>query len=252
MMPEDHLLILTPIKNAAKYLDGYFVALATLTYPARLLSLGFLESDSTDSTYAEIQQRLPALEKTYRRVSLWKKDFGFQNPPGVPRWAWYLQVARRRVMAKSRNHLLFHALDDEAWVLWLDVDVIEYPPDVVETLLATGKEIVHPNCVSEYGGKSFDLNAWRDQGRIHLHDLRQEGELVKLDAVGGTMLLVKADLHRDGLIFPPFPYGLGNNRIRKDNAWLGELETEGFGIMASDSGVSCWGMPGLEIMHSSE
>jgi peptide chain release factor subunit 1 len=250
MTPEEPLLILTPVKNAAKYLDGYFATLATLTYPARLLSLGLLESDSTDSTYAEIERRLPALEKTYRRAGLWKKDFGFQIPPGVPRSAWYLQIARRSVLAKSRNHLLFHALDDEAWVLWLDVDVIEYPTDIAETMLATGKQIVQPNCVSEYGGRSFDLNAWRDRGRIHLDDLRQEGELVKLDAVGGTMLLVKADLHRDGLIFPPFPYGLPNKRIREDNAWPGEIETEGFGIMAGDLGVSCWGMPGLEIRHS--
>lgn len=252
MTLEDPLLILTPVKNAAKYLDGYFSALATLTYPAHLLSLGFLESDSTDSTHSEIEQRLPALEKTYRRASLWKKDFGFQLLPGVPRWAWYAQVARRSVLAKSRNHLLFRALDDEAWVLWLDVDVIEYPCDVVEKLLATGKEIVHPNCVYEYGGRSFDLNAWRDNGQNHLDDLRPEGELVKLDAVGGTMLLVKADLHRDGLIFPPFPYGLANKRIRQNNTWLGELETEGMGIMASDMGASCWGMPHLEIKHSSE
>jgi Anp1 len=28
-----------------------------------------------------------------------------------------------------------------------------------------------------------------------------------LDAVGGTMLLVRAGLHRNGLIFPPFLYG---------------------------------------------
>ena len=111
------------------------------------------------------------------------------------------------MLAKSRNHLLFHALDDEDWVLWLDVDVIEYPPDLIERLLATGKEIVQPHCVLDYGGPTFDCNGWRDQGRLHLDDLRDEGELVELDAVGGTVLLVRADLHRDGLVFPPFLYG---------------------------------------------
>jgi hypothetical protein len=130
------------------------------------------------------------------------------------------------------------------------VDVVEYPPDVIERLLATGKDIVMPNCVRDYGGTSFDLNAWRDHGRRHLHDLRGEGPLVPLDAVGGTMLLVRADVHRDGVVFPPFPYGRANPRIRIDNHWLGEIETEGLGIMAADAGVQCWGMPHLEIRHS--
>jgi hypothetical protein len=66
------------------------------------------------------------------------------------------------------------------------------------------------------------------------------------------MLLVRAGVHRDGLVFPPFPYGLGNARVRENNHWRGEIETEGFGIMASDMGVQCWGMPRLEIRHARE
>ena len=119
----------------------------------------------------------------------------------------HIQVARRAAISKSRQLSALAALDDEDWVLWLDVDVVEYPPDIIERLLAAGRDIVHPNCVKEYGGRSFDLNAWRDQGRLHLHDLRSEGDLVRLHAVGGTMLLVRADLHREGLVFPPFLYG---------------------------------------------
>ncbi len=149
------------------------------------------------------------------------------------------------VLAKSRNHLLMHALDDEAWVLWLDVDVAEYPADIIERLLAAGKDIVQPHCVLQYGGRTFDQNAWRDHGRRHMDDLRGMG-LVRLDAVGGTMLLVRADLHRDGLIFPSFPYGRGNERVRPQGA---ELETEGLGIMAGDMGRQCWGMPDVEILH---
>jgi peptide chain release factor subunit 1 len=64
------------------------------------------------------------------------------------------------------------------------------------------------------------------------------------------MLLVRADVHRDGLVFPPFPYGLPNPKIRDDNDWRGEFETEGLGIMAADAGVQCWGMPRLEIRHA--
>ena len=70
---------------------------------------------------------------------------------------------------------------------------------------------------------------------------------MRLDAVGGTMLLVKADLHRDGLIFPSFPYGRPSPRARPGR---GELDTEGLGLMAGDMGHQCWGMPHLEIRHA--
>lgn len=243
------VLILTPVKDAAHHLDRYFRGICSLTYRRDLLSLAILESDSTDGTYDAIERRLPELNEAFLRVKLHKKDFGFRLPADCPRYANHVQVRRRTVLAKSRNHLLFRALEDADWVLWLDADVIEYPADSIERLLATGKDIVHPNCVYEYGGQSFDLNAWRKRGKLHLHDLRGEGDLVPLDSVGGTMLLVRADVHRDGLIFPAFPYGLRNPKIRKNNYWMGELETEGFGIMASDLGVQCWGMPNFEIKH---
>jgi hypothetical protein len=148
--------------------------------------------------------------------------------------------AMRTVLARSRNHLLFHALDDEDWALWMDVDVIGYPADMIERLLATGKDIVQPHCVLDYGGASFDRNAWRDKGA-------PEGGLVHLDAVGGTMLMVRADLQRDGLVFPAYPYGRANPCARDGRT--GEIETEGLGIMAGDMGHLCWGMQDLEIRH---
>jgi len=249
MTANETILILTPVKNAAIHLDTYARGLRRLTYPHELLSLGFLESDSTDGTWEQLQRRGEALRQEFRRVALFQRHYGFAIPPGLPRWAPQIQVQRRTILARARNQLLFRALDDEQWVLWLDVDVIEYPSDIIERLLAAGRDIVTPNCVYEYGGSSFDRNAWRDHGMRHLDDLKAEGELVPLDTVGGTMLLVRADVHRDGVIFPPFPYGLANPRIRRNNHWLGEIETEGLGIMARDAGVQCWGMPHLEIKH---
>jgi hypothetical protein len=260
---EDRVFILTPVKDAEPFLENYFQGLYRLTYPRELISLGLLESDSADKTYSEIERRLPELRKHFRAASLWKKDFGFHIPQGTPRWDDRIQIERRAILAKSRNYLLFRALDDEDWVLWLDVDVIEYPPDIIQKLLATGKEIVQPHCVKEYGGATYDLNAWRDKGKYHLQDLRKEGDLVKLHAVGGTMILIKADVHRQGLIFPPFLYGRKNPLMRRNNRFLsqggiyglirrksaGEIETEGLGLMAHDMGYECWGMPHLEIRH---
>jgi hypothetical protein len=239
-------LILTPVKDAADCVDDYCKRLRNLTYPHERISLGILESDSQDTTYADFERRLPELRREFQSVGFWKRDFQFRIPFGIPRWAEPIQIQRRTILAKSRNHLLFRALDDEDWVLWIDVDVVDYPADLIQRLIATGKDIVQPHCVLEYGGRTFDQNGWRDQGRIHLDDLRDEGELVELDAVGGTVLLVRADVHRDGLIFPAFPYGRANPRIRGNR---GESETEGLGIMAGDLGYRSWGMPRLEVLH---
>ena len=55
--------------------------------------------------------------------------------------------------------------------------------------------------------------------------------------MGGAALLVDAELHRHGLVFPPFPY-----RRR--------IETEGLSMMALDMGALSWGMPFLEVLHN--
>ena len=248
------VLLLSPVKNAADLADTYCRNLENLSYPHELLSLGLLESDSRDGSQTIYRDVAERLGRTFRRTGFWKKDFNFRMPPQLSRWLPQFQSARRSILAKSRNHLLFHALDDEDWVLWLDVDVIEYPHDLIQTLLSYDKDILQPHCVLEYGGPTFDMNAWRDHGRYSMDDLRDEGEIVPLDAVGGTVLLVRADLHRDGLIFPPYFYGERNARARLEKEYIdtplyGEIETEGLGIMASDMGALCWGLPHLEVKH---
>ena len=257
MSHDPSVLVLTPVKQAGKHLDGYLESLAKLDYPAKLMSIGFLEGDSTDGTYALLAARLVDLRRAYNRVTLTKWDAGFHIPPELPRWHPGLQLPRRATLAKARNRLLMAALDDEEWVLWLDVDVVDYPPDILRRLLETGKDIVQPHCVQEYGGATFDWNAWRDKGEVRMDSLRGGPDLVRLDAVGGTMLLIRADLHREGLVFPTYLYGR-QSRFARDNSpitgWRGpgEIETEGLGIMAKDMGYECWGMPNLEIVHRNE
>jgi hypothetical protein len=215
-----------------------------------------LASDSTDGTFERLVARRPSLEANFRRVILMERDFGYRMPPGVPRWAPELQLERRAVLARSRNHLLIAALEDEDWVLWIDVDLESFPPDVLERLLAAGKDIVMPHCVTTPGGPTFDLNAWSDNGSRHMDAMRGGPELVRLDTVGGTMLLVRADLHRDGLNFPSFPYGRRSPLVREPSPLVGsdggEVETEGLGLLAHDMGYECWGMPNLEIVHANE
>ncbi len=247
-------LVLTPVKNARAYLERYARLLERLDWPRASLSLGLLESDSSDGTLAALESLRPRLEQRASRVTLLNKNFGFQTPLGLPRWEPALQIARRAVLARSRNHLLFGALRDEEWVLWLDVDVVDYPPDILKRLIAEDRAILQPHCVTEPGGKTFDLNAWADGGRRTMHDMRGQTAPVRLDSVGGCMLLVRADLHRDGLIFPAFRYGLRNTAIRDPHpVWgAGEIETEGLAMLARDMGYQCWGLPDLEIIHASD
>lgn len=247
------ILILTPVKGAARFLPRYVELIEQLDWPKERLSVALLEGDSKDDTFAAAEALLPRLRQRTRRTELFQRDFGFSIPSGVPRWAPAFQLMRRAVLARARNHLLFRALDDEDWVLWIDVDVIDYPTDVVRQLLATGFDVVVPNCVKRPGGKTFDENNWTSEGRVTLSDRRGSGAM-RLDAVGGTMLLVRADLHRDGLVFPSFPYGVASSHIRaRHPVWgKGEIETEGLGAMAADMGIQCWGLPDLEIIHADE
>ncbi len=164
------VLILTPVKNASRFLDSYFAGLGRLSHPAASISLGFLESDSDDYTDEQLRERLEALRSRYAGVGLWQKNFNFRIPAGFPRWT-HAFHPRRKIFGEGAV-TLFRALADEDWVLWLDVDVIDYPPDLIGRLLATGRDIVHPHCVKRYGGPTFDLNAWRDHGRLHMEDLR--------------------------------------------------------------------------------
>jgi hypothetical protein len=243
------VLILTPLKNATSFLGTYFAGLDKLSYPPRLISLGFLESGSDDATYDRIRERTEPLQCRYASAEISQKQFNFRIPQGMPRWTHSFQIPRRKILVKARNHLLIRGLRDQDWVLWLDVDVIA---DLIERLIATGRDIVHSHCVKRYGGPTYDLNGWRDQGRVHMDDLRGGPDLVRLDTVGGTVLLVRADVHRDGLICPCFPHGAASPAVRRPSplAVDGEFETEGFGIMAMDMGYQCWGMPNLEILHA--
>jgi hypothetical protein len=249
-----NVLLLTPVKDAAGRLEAYFDRIERLTWPADNLSIGLLESDSHDGTWGKLQEARGRLERRFRKTTLVKRDFGFRMPEGVPRWAPAYQLARRSILARSRNQLLFRALTDEDWVLWLDVDIVAYPADLIERLLAYELDILHPHCVLVAGGPTFDRNGWRDHGRKFLSDFRGAGRPVRLDSVGGTALLIRADIHRDGLIFPPYRYGVESPTARPTHeVWgRGEVETEGLGIMAADMGHQSWGLPDLEVIHAPE
>ena len=251
------MLVLVPVKNAEHCIARFIKNLAATDYPAEKISLAFLEGDSSDDSYAKLEAALIELREKYARVELYQKHYRYRLTQGQQRWAVSEQRQRRAILARSRNTLLSRALRDETWVMWIDVDVASWPADAFVRLLETSKDIVAPHCVTE-DGDTFDLNTFKlhddadaldweryvvdgilqppvGYGRHYLGAFAPD-ELVELDGVGGTMLLVRADIHREGLNFPVQPHRY-------------YIETEGLAQIAMDMGYQSWGMPGLEIVH---
>ncbi|KAI9482847.1 MAG: Anp1-domain-containing protein [Benjaminiella poitrasii] len=263
------VLILTPFKQSVQFIDRYFDNINRLTYPHKLISLGFLVSDSSDGTIEKLQARSQAETERFNSIRIFQKDFQYDLATTEERHAFEVQVQRRSIMAKSRNTLLSAALtQDHEWVLWLDGDVVDYPETLLEELIGMNKDVLAPNCFwqsyNEEGG--YDKNNWQEtpESRSFLEtlpedqvlvegypelvthrklmiDMRFEGETdlfhaVPLDAVGGTCTLVRAKVHRDGAIFPPFVY-------------QHQVETEGLAKMAKSLGYEVWGLPNYLVYH---
>ena len=249
------ILILIPAYNVEGFVPRLVQNLMRLSYPHHLVDIAFLEGDSEDKSYETIERQLPQL-CDFRAADLHKKEWG-QETSSTQRWRAKKQRARRTRIAKVRNHLLQTALREEhQWVLWIDGDVMHWQPDVISALLSYERDIIVPLCVDE-AGKDFDLNSfvydydkvlnWQSYiydgllqppvgfGRSYL-SAYQDYDVVTLDGVGATMLLVRADVHRRGVVFPEEPLHH-------------HIETEGFAFLARQRGISAWGAPQISIIH---
>ena len=155
-----------------------------------------------------------------------------------------------------------YAMGDQDWVLWIDSDVKYIPPDLIEHLLSAESDVVAPSCLLGTDGAPFplyDRNTWKetDESLKYLADqdadflmlegydetrrkfithLVNEGKKVSIDGTGGCTLLVRAECHRDGLVFPPIVF---------DH----HIETEGLGRMAKKMNYSVIGLPSVSVFH---
>lgn len=254
-----NIVVLIPVRDAAPFLDRCFELLCALAWPKERLKLVFCEGDSVDDTARKLRSLADRHRPLFRDIVLTRCDTGAALERSQ-RWKPKLQRRRRANLARVRNHLIEHGLSGEDdWALWIDADVCDYAPDILTRLLAERRKVVTPDCTLEPDGTSYDLNAFlepvgdRDAGyykhvrgglfmppadygrRLHLHEMRFL-DRVPLSSVGGTMLLVHGTVHRAGLRFPELPY---------DDL----LETEGFGRLCRDFGVTPTGLPNVRIMH---
>lgn len=273
------VLILTPL---ARFYQGYWDNLLKLSYPHELITLAFIIPKNRDgnAATAQLQEQITKTQKSgpekkrFASIIIERQDF---EPPlasqsEAERHKMENQKARRAAMSRARNSLLFTTLGPStSWVLWLDSDVVETPPTLIQDLAAHDQPIIVPNCFQRYidpktkqrSERPYDFNSWQDSEtatklgeqmgadeillegyaematyRTLMAYLAEEGgdpkQEISLDGVGGTALLVKADVHRDGAMFPPFPF-------------YHLIETEGFAKMAKRLGWSSTGLPNYRV-----
>lgn len=215
------------------------------------------------------------VDKRFKSIVIERQDFDapLASQDESERHKMENQKARRSAMARARNSLLFTTLGIEtSWVLWLDADIIEAPKTLIQDLAAHDKPIIVPNCYQRYNDpetgkpaeRPYDFNNWQDSptaqeigSKMGPDDIILEGysematyralmaymadqqsdvnSEVPLDGVGGTTLLVRADVHRDGAMFPPFPF-------------YHLIETEGFAKMAKRLGWHATGLPNYKVI----
>ncbi|MEX3007447.1 glycosyltransferase [Hoeflea sp. TYP-13] len=258
-IPDQKICCLIPVRDAEPHLDRCIKLLRELDHPRANLKIAFCEGDSQDGTWSKLQSIEEKLRGEFAGIRCLRKNTG-NRFDRADRWKPRLQKQRRSGLAQVRNYLIDEALDDDAdWALWIDADVNHYPPDILTRLLREQEKIVVPNCVLEPGGLTYDLNSFvvtddnRDSAyykhvhgglytppvdtskRLYFHDLRY-CDRIKMNGVGGTMLLVHASVHRARIRFPEIPY-------------QNLLETEGFGYWAHDCGIVPIGLPNTEIRH---
>lgn len=149
---QERVLILTPLRNAAPYIEKHFDLLSELTYPHELIDLAFLVGDSTDDTLAVLAMELERVQNGPEKVAfhsamIVEKDFGVTLGQDVEdRHGFKAQGPRRKAMGKARNYLLSAALKPEhSWVYWRDVDIKDSPSKIIEDFVAHDRDILVPS-----------------------------------------------------------------------------------------------------------
>lgn len=274
------ILILTPL---ARFYQEYWDNLLKLTYPHELITLAFIIPKNREGNAATtaLQEQITktqegAEKKRFASIIIERQDFdpALVTQTEAERHKMENQKSRRAAMSRARNSLLFTTLGPTtSWVLWLDADIIETPPNLIQDLASHDKPIIVPNCFQRYWDpaakerqeRPYDFNSWQDsetaqdlakqmgpddillEGYADMATYRtlmaymadEAGDMhteVPLDGVGGTALLVKADVHRDGAMFPPF-------------AFYHLIETEGFAKMAKRLGWTATGLPNYKVCY---
>jgi GT2 family glycosyltransferase len=120
---------------------------------------------------------------------------------------------RQAAMASLRQHMVERYLQDERWIFWVDADIIDYPPFLIERLIQRAEggiaaplvlmegEITEPVHKDGFGpGRFYDIAGFVENGRWARFTppyFDQIGPVYELESVG-SCYLVNADIYRWG------------------------------------------------------
>lgn len=276
---KEEVLVLTPM---SKFLPEYWDNLNKITYDHGLVSLGFIlprtqEGDDALKSLESAVKKTQAGPNKFKKITILRQDSNsLESQKEKDRHALKVQKERRSMMALARNSLLFTTIAPAtSWILWLDADIIETPPTIVQDMMSHDKPVLSANVYQRYtddkGNPSirpYDFNNWveSEEGLKLASEMKDDEIIVEgyaelatyrplmalfydekgdknlemaLDGVGGGAVLVKADVHRDGAMFPSFPF-------------YHLIETEGFAKMAKRLGYEIFGLPNYLVYHFNE
>lgn len=243
----------------------------------KLMHVGFLTSIDSSRLVRENSHSLRDADPPLGSVRVYPEPPGLSRPVEGDRHALGAQKQRRANIARARNYLFSVARPHVDWVLWLDCDLLKIPSNLLMELRKSNVDLVVPACYCSghdfCGSGIYDRNSWQhtraskdevarinDTGVVvvrgyegptrdgeifapkfaplYFDDLaKSEGNLVPLDGIGATCILIRADLHRQGVIFPAFPV---NHAI----------ESEGLAQIALLMGIQPYGRTDIAIKHA--
>ncbi|KAG0092999.1 hypothetical protein BGZ93_007272 [Podila epicladia] len=275
-VPEkQNVLVLTLVRDRKSWGQGRKVSdfmniVQGFDYPMANMNIGILASDKKEfnAIVNYIKQMSGDMTNFFPQIRVILREMDTGSISREERKADNAQRDRRRLIARLRNYLLYSTLRDEDSVLWIDSDMVMVPNKLLQRMIDSGKDVL--TTATRYGpnGPFIDLNAWvgerikpnADQQAViekggifvpqpksvkYTHELDEEfGEL---DSVGGTVLFVRSEVHREGAAFTTnYVIGAGWKYEGYDG-----IESEGLCYVAGFLGYKCWGMP-YDIAEHSE
>jgi len=187
------------------------------------------------------------------------------------------ELIKRKYLATLKNELVTSTIGPEdRYILWLGSEITETPESLIEDLISVKKPVVtaniqkHQENIKE--GVSYDYEnskTWIENGnwqlqlntfppnyvvmegiggvvteRVHINHLMEkentkESHLsaIGMDSVSMACTLVQSDVHRDGAMFPNFPF-------------YHFVDTEGFSKMVKRLNYNLFALPNYIVYHS--
>ncbi|GMF54087.1 unnamed protein product [Phytophthora fragariaefolia] len=249
---------------------NFFDLVGSFDYPKEKISIAMLTSSLDE--FAKVRTLFSDYIQHYPRLSIiFRDDFALGDLTRDNRHEGPRQADRRRMIARYRNYALLSTL--ETWhqhVLWVDADIKTIPSHLLPKMVHSGLDILTPTCMNKHKGFwiNYDQNGWVGQrmvrpvqqtegkffmpGPLHAKLLDQVEDksqpFTPMDSVGGTMLYVRAEVHRQGVMFPVH-YVIGGEWGREG---YDGIETEGLCYTAHFLGFKCWGLVNETIIHTEE